>query len=156
MNKRSTDDEPAGRNNGRQRRPGRPGRVGAGGWPPARSGRGRLQSSFYRFAASLAASGSFAPNRRRYLALAASVAVLAIGGAMVSQLAPTTPPPVIASTAVMDGQVLALAPDADEWRAMDGAGVEWIAGARLRTSAGSRVSLDLSSGGLCAWTNRPR
>ena len=86
-------------------------------------------------------------RRRRYLALAASVAALAIGGTIVSQLAPPTPLPVIASTAVMDGQVLALAPGSDEWRAMDGAGVEWVAGTRLRTSAGSRVSLYLASGG---------
>ena len=85
-------------------------------------------------------------RRRRYLALAASVAALAIGGAIVSQLAPTTPLPVIASTAVMGGQVLALAPDADEWRAVDGAGADWVAGTRLRTSAGSSVSLDLASG----------
>ena len=86
-------------------------------------------------------------RRRRYLALAASVAVLAIGGAIVSQLVPPAPLPVIASTAVIDGQVQALAPGTDEWRALDGADVEWIAGTRLRTSAGSRVSLDLSSGG---------
>ena len=86
-------------------------------------------------------------RRRRYLALAASVAAVAIGGTIVSQLTPTTPLPVIASTAVMDGQVLALAPGSDEWRAMDGAGVEWVAGTRLRTSAGSRVSLYLASGG---------
>lgn len=86
-------------------------------------------------------------TRRRYLALAASVAVLAIGGAIVSQLAPPTPLRVIASTAVIGGQVLALVPGTDEWRAVDGAGVGWIAGTRLRTSADSRVSLDLASGG---------
>ena len=86
-------------------------------------------------------------RRRRYLALAASVAALAIGGTIVSQLVPTAPLPVIASTAVIDGQVLALAAGTDEWRAVDGAGVEWAAGTRLRTSAGSRVSLDLASGG---------
>ena len=86
-------------------------------------------------------------RRRRYLALAASVAALAIGGTIVSQLTPTTPLPVIASTAVMDGQVLALAPRTDEWRAVGGAGDDWVAGTRLRTSAGSRVSLNLASGG---------
>ena len=86
-------------------------------------------------------------RRRRYYALAAGIATLAIGASVVLQLAPTTPPPVIASTAVIDGQVLTLAPDSDEWRAVNGAGVEWVAGTRLRTSAGSRVSLDLASGG---------
>ncbi len=86
-------------------------------------------------------------RRRRYFALAAGFATLAIGATAVLQWTPTTPLQVIASTAVMDGQVLALAPGSDEWRATDGAGVEWVAGTRLRTSAGSRVSLDFSSGG---------
>ena len=86
-------------------------------------------------------------RRRRNYALAAGIATLAIGASVVLQLAPTTPPPVIASTAVIDGQVLTLAPDSDEWRAVNGAGVEWVAGTRLRTSADSRVSLDLASGG---------
>ena len=86
-------------------------------------------------------------RRRRYFALAASVAVLAVGASVVTQLAPPPPPPPVASTAVLDGQVMALAPDAAQWRTVDGVGVEWLAGTRLRTPAGNRISLDLSWGG---------
>ena len=86
-------------------------------------------------------------RRRRYFAMAASVAVVAVGAAVVLQLVPGTPLPVVASTAVVDGQVLALAPDSDEWRPVQGGGAEWVAGSRLRTAAGSHIALDLSWGG---------
>ena len=86
-------------------------------------------------------------RRRRYFAMAASVAAVAVGAAVVLQLVPGPPLPVIASTAVVNGQVQALAPDSDEWRAVEVAGVEWVTGSRLRTSAGSHIALDLSWGG---------
>lgn len=86
-------------------------------------------------------------RRRRYFAMAASVAILGVGAAVVLQLVPTTPLPVIASTAVIEGQVMTLTPGSDEWRAVSDAGAEWVAGTRLRTSAGNRVSLDFSWGG---------
>lgn len=86
-------------------------------------------------------------SRRRNRALAAGVAIVAIGAAAVTQRLPTPPLPVVASTAVLEGQVTVLAPDTDEWLAVDGGGFEWMSGTRLRTSAGGRVALDLSGGG---------
>ena len=86
-------------------------------------------------------------RRRRHYALAAGVALVAIGAAMVTQRAPTPSPAVFASTAVVEGQVRMLVPGADEWLAVAGAGSEWVSGARLRTSAGGRIALALSRGG---------
>ena len=86
-------------------------------------------------------------RRRRYYALAASIGIVAIGAAVLTQRAPTPPLPVVASTAVLEGQLTVLAPDTDEWQEVGSDGFEWVSGTRLRTSAGGRVALDLAGGG---------
>ena len=85
--------------------------------------------------------------RRRYFALAAAAAILAIGIPLTVQLLPTSPPPVIASTTHLDGQVMVLDADEGVWQTVDDTAGEWTAGARLRTSAGNRIALDLAQGG---------
>ncbi len=85
-------------------------------------------------------------QRRWSYALAASVAILAIGVTALVQLDPLSPRPAIASTAVVDGSVMALTPGAQNWRSIDDPELQLIAGSRLRTQDEGRVSLDLVRG----------
>lgn len=86
-------------------------------------------------------------RRQRYFALAAAAVGLAIGIPLTMQLLPTSPPPVIAFTTLLDGHVLFLDADEGTWQTVDDATDEWPAGARLRTSTGNRIALDLAQGG---------
>ncbi len=86
-------------------------------------------------------------RRQRYFALAAAAVGLAIGIPLTMQLLPTSPPPAIAFTTLLDGHVLVLDADEGAWQTVDGTVVAWPAGARLRTSTGNRIALDLAQGG---------
>ncbi len=86
-------------------------------------------------------------RRRRYFALAAAAAILAIGVPLAMQLLPTSPPPVVASTAILNGRVMVLDMATGTWRTVADDSIEWTAGTRLRTATGNRISLDLAEGG---------
>jgi len=86
-------------------------------------------------------------RRRQWsYALAASVATLAIGITVIMQVVPLGPRPTIASTAVLDGQVMVLTPDAENWQLLSDTGIQLVSGTRLRTQAEGRVALDLARG----------
>jgi ferric-dicitrate binding protein FerR (iron transport regulator) len=82
-------------------------------------------------------------RRRSMYALAASLAVAAIGVAVVQRPAP---PPVPASMTVVHGRVEILDPGAGQWRALLAPGPEVALGARVRTSGESRAAFRLPGG----------
>jgi len=86
-------------------------------------------------------------RRRQWsYALAASLATFAIGLTAILEVMPMGPGPEIASTAIVDGEVMVLTPGAENWQFLDEADNQLVAGTRLRTQAEGRVALDLAPG----------
>ena len=86
-------------------------------------------------------------RRRQWsYALAAGLGTLAIGVTVLMQIMPLGAPPTVATTAVLDGPVMVLTPDAENWQRIDDTGVALVSGTRLRTQLDGRVALDLARG----------
>jgi len=97
------------------------------------------------FAASRAAwQRKLASRRHRKLyALAATVAVLAVGAAL---LLPRTEPATAATATVLRGRVESYVPKEARWQLVDAAGTAVVDGTRMRTVAGGRAAFRLAGG----------
>lgn len=84
-------------------------------------------------------------RRRQWsYALAASIAALAIGVTAIMQVITLGPLPAVASTAVLEGDVMVLLPDAESWQPIGDADVPLVSGTRLRTLPQGRIALEMS------------
>lgn len=85
-------------------------------------------------------------KRRRWYALAASLAIISGTAAVLLALQPMTPVPV-AAMVVADGNIAFFSDDSGTWEPLPGAGTELLAGSRLRAGADGRAALAMSGGG---------
>lgn len=82
--------------------------------------------------------------RRRWgLALAATVAALAVGVTFMVQTRPGSSGPLIASAGIIQGDVRVRGPGDQQWRQLSRSSGPIIAGTRLRTTLNGRVALSL-------------
>ena len=84
-------------------------------------------------------------QRRRVFAVAASIAILAIGIGAVLRLLPNTLLPPIATTAVVHGDVATFSPVSGTWVPVTEPGHELGAGDRLRTESAGRTAFTLGN-----------
>lgn len=86
-------------------------------------------------------------TRRRHRRYAAAAALAAAGAmaAMLAGLRPPSPPPLVASTTLVRGEVRVRAPGDGAWRRLD-RGQPIVPGARLRSAPGGRLALRLTGG----------
>jgi len=84
-------------------------------------------------------------QRRWAYALAATVAMLAVGVGLIVQLVPQTTGPVVATTGIVQGEVLVQRPGDDNWELLRSMTDPIVAGTRLRTTVNGRLALTLPS-----------
>ena len=82
-------------------------------------------------------------QRQRVFAVAASIAILAIGIGAVLRILPQTPLPPIASAAVVQGDVAVFSPETGTWAPVVQPGFGLEAGDRLRTESNGRTAFRL-------------
>lgn len=82
-------------------------------------------------------------QRRWLYALAATLAGLTVGVALIVQLAPRENAPIVASTGIVQGEVLAQPPGEDDWEILRAIDDPIVAGTRLRVTENGRLALTL-------------
>ncbi|MCZ6586292.1 MAG: FecR domain-containing protein [Gammaproteobacteria bacterium] len=83
-------------------------------------------------------------RRQRVYAVAATLAVLAIGLSAVLRLMPEGSSPVIATAVVVVGDAAVFSPETGTWRPLDEPGIQIGPGSRLRTAADGRTAFRLT------------
>jgi len=86
-------------------------------------------------------------DRARHLALAAGVAIVAVGAAAILQLVPRNDPVVLASSGVIQGEVLRRDSTANAWLPLAAWDSPIIVGTQIRTTDTGRIALDLPANG---------
>lgn len=83
-------------------------------------------------------------QRRWAYALAATIAMLAVGVGLIVQLVPRDDAPIVATTGIVQGEVLVLRPGDDDWQLLRSMTNPIVAGTQLRTLVNGRVALTLT------------
>lgn len=83
-------------------------------------------------------------QRRWAYALAATIAMLAVGAGLIVQLIPGDSAPIVATTGIVQGEVLVLRPGDDDWQPLRSMTDPIVAGTQLRTTVNGRLALTLA------------
>ncbi len=83
-------------------------------------------------------------RRRRLVALAATLAGVAVSATLISPLLQRAVPTIVASTSVIEGEVLIQRPGQDDWESVGSIADPIAAGTRVRTTVNGRLALALA------------